>query len=305
MTKTSFLIPHRWSDYELLDSGDGVKRERWGNKILIRPEAEATWKHHDTSLWKKADGEFLLKKASKNQQQQGTWIWKESPPSPWTISYKKLRFLLRPTASKQVGIFPEQALNWDWCSQKIQTAVARGETPRILNLFGYTGAATIAAVATGASVCHVDASKPMVNWCGENAKASGLQTEKNKAPIRFIIDDCERFISRELRRGNFYDGIILDPPTFGRGHRGELWRLEDQLLSLLKTCKQLLSDQALFLVLNTYSSNISASYLKKLFVEVFPINVNSSITVAPLGLQGTLDQKIIPCGITARYEKMG
>lgn len=295
------LIANTWSDYELLDSGDGLKRERWGSTILIRPEIEAFWPRTDIASWKQYDAQFQPN-SSKNQQ-QGSWVWKKQHPEPWLLSYQNLHFLLRPTASKQIGIFPEQAVNWDWCSKKIQTAVANGHAPRLLNLFGYSGAATIAAIAAGASVAHVDASKPMVNWCAENAKASGFITEEKKAPIRFIVDDCERFVTREIRRGHFYDAIILDPPTFGRGHTGELWKIEDQLLSLLQKCHQLLTETPLFLVMSAYSSNLRASLLEKLLLEVFGEQESANINGAALGLQGSLDQKIIPCGITARWEK--
>ncbi|OHE77387.1 MAG: SAM-dependent methyltransferase, partial [Verrucomicrobia bacterium RIFCSPHIGHO2_12_FULL_41_10] len=232
--------------------------------------------------------------------QYGTWQWKRPLPHSWSIKYRNLNFLIRPTSSKHVGIFPEQAINWDWCSEKINSAIGSGRSIRLLNLFGYTGAATIAAVAAGASVCHVDSSKPMVAWCAENARLSGFLSEEKKAPIRFIVDDCNKFLTRELRRKQQYDAIILDPPTFGRGDSGELWRLEDQLLHLLKQCSLLLSEQPLFLLMSGYSATLSAATLHSLFSEVFGNHPKSQIMAIPLGLQGTLDKKIIPCGISAR-----
>ena len=298
----NLLCADQWLDYELLDSGDGMKRERWGDLVLIRPEIEATWPRNDLAIWKGCHGQFHPSQSMSKNRQEGIWAWNKQPPQEWTIGYRDLRFLLRPTASKQLGIFPEQAVNWDWCTQKIQTARAHGGEVRLLNLFGYSGAATIAAVAAGASVTHVDASKPMVNWCAENAKASGFVTEEKKAPIRYIVDDCAKFIARELRREQSYDAIILDPPTFGRGGAGELWKLEDQLLSLLTDCKKLLSDKPLFLLMSAYASDLSASTLQEVLLEIFGEKEGEQITGAALGIKGSIDQKIIPCGVSARWE---
>ena len=373
----SLLLPDQWHDYELLDSGDGMKRERWGSIILIRPEATATWRRKDRAAWEKWDGRFQpSSKAGSASQHHGQWIWKKTPPSAWTINYRQLTFRLHPTTSKQIGIFPEQAVNWDWCTEKIRASQKKDTPIRLLNLFGYTGAASIAAVAAGATVCHVDSSKAMVEWCSENARFSGFNNnqkkrplsklayadevqdvsgaqvasrqfkspvkveafdfsedtslltssfnfdrceaaytptrkefgaeveflEKSKIPIRFIVDDCSKFIAREERRGHRYDAIILDPPTFGRGSSGELWRLENQLFTLLQGCRSLLSETPLFLLLNTYSPNLTPPILQEIMTAVFGKKNNSSISVLPLALQGALDRNIIPCGITTRWE---
>ncbi|MBM3857740.1 MAG: SAM-dependent methyltransferase [Verrucomicrobia bacterium] len=291
---TPCLIADHWHDYELLDSGDGMKRERWGNHTLIRPESEAMWSRQNPSAWKKWDGWFH---PSHNRSTAGQWIWKKNPPPPWNIHYKNLCFSIHPTATKQVGLFPEQASNWDWCSEQI--IKIKTHTPRILNLFGYTGAASIAAAAAGGKVCHVDSSKAAVQWCSENARLSSIPEEA----IRFIVDDCHKFILREQRRGNSYDAIILDPPTFGRGKSGELWRVEDQLEKLLENCLRLLSPSPLFLLLNTYSPHLSTSALEKMFSRLL-IGLehceNFSLTITPLALHGSQDGKLLPCGITSR-----
>ncbi|MFI0348651.1 MAG: class I SAM-dependent methyltransferase [Chthoniobacterales bacterium] len=296
-----FLIPDQWRDYELLDSGNEMKLERWGDLILIRPEIEAAWSRQDVQAWKTCDAQFHPSRSLSKNHQEGAWTWNKKPPQQWTIRYRDLRFLLRPTASKQLGVFPEQAVNWDWCMEKIKTARATRQEVRLLNLFGYSGAATIAAVAAGATVTHVDASKPMVNWCAENARTSGFMSEEKKAPIRFIVDDCAKFIAREIRRERHYDAIILDPPTFGHGGAGELWKLEDQLLSLLTDCKKLLSNNPLFLLMSAYTSDLSAALLQEILSEVFGEKESARITGSPLGIKGSLNQKIIPCGVTARW----
>ncbi|MFZ4115816.1 MAG: class I SAM-dependent methyltransferase [Chthoniobacterales bacterium] len=290
------FIPEPWDDYELLDSGDGMKRERWGNQILIRPEVAAYWPRRNPRDWEEWNGWFH----PSSNHHQGSWKWKTATPEPWILKRNQLRFFIHPTSSKQVGLFPEQAINWDWCVKKIKMA----ERPvKLLNLFGYTGAASIATAAAGASVCHVDASKAMVSWCSQNATASGLAEENkegNKVPIRFIVDDCTKFIARELRRGNRYDAIILDPPSFGRGGSGTLWKIEDQLLSLLTTCKNLLSEQPLFLMMSSYSASLLEA--GSLLEEIFGDHQNSLISEIFLGLQGTRDGNIIPCGMTNRWE---
>lgn len=286
-----FLIPEQWHDYELLDSGNGMKRERWGKYILIRPESEAFWPRHDLNAWKEWDGWF---RPSHHSSTSGEWSWKKNPLLPWNIDYNNLRFSLHPTATKQIGLFPEQASNWEWCAQQI--ANVKTSSPRVLNLFGYTGAASIAAAAAGATVCHVDSSKAAVQWCSENARLSGIPQHA----MRFIVDDCNKFIQREQRRGNRYDAIILDPPTFGRGRSGELWRLEDHLEELLSHCLQLLTPSPLFLLLNTYSPRLSSSVLTEIFSSLLEKNEMISQTIVPLALRGTLDGKLLPCGITSR-----
>jgi len=273
-----------------------MKRERWGKYILIRPEAAATWPRKDRAAWEEWDGHFRPSPEKKNL---GTWHWKNPLPESWTINYRDLKFLIRPTSSKQVGLFPEQSCNWDWCRKKISAA----QRPiKLLNLFGYTGAASIATVTAGAHVTHVDASKAMVAWCAENARSSTLDHHQEKLPIRLIVDDCLQFIIRELRRGNRYDAIILDPPTFGRGSSGELWCLEDHLYSLLQNCEQLLSEKPLFLLLNTYSPNLSITQLEKMLFTIFGKKEPHVISTKALNLQGIIDGSIIPCGLTTRWE---
>lgn len=268
-----------------------MKRERWGDHILIRPESEAMWQRQDPSAWKNWDGWFH---PSHRSSTSGEWSWKKNPPPPWNIHYQDLCFSIHPTTTKQVGLFPEQASNWEWCSEQI--IKTKRESPRVLNLFGYTGAASIAAAAAGATVCHVDSSKAAVQWCSENARLSNI----SQNAIRFIVDDCNKFILREQRRGHLYDGIILDPPTFGRGKSGEMWKLEDHLEKLLINCLQLLTPSPLFLLLNTYSPLLSTSILKEMFTGLLEQKEILSQVTTPLALHGTSDGKILPCGITSR-----
>ena len=267
-----------------------MKRERWGKHILIRPESEAFWPRHDLNAWKEWDGWF---RSSHHSSTSGEWSWKKNPLPPWKIDYNNLHFSLHPTATKQVGLFPEQASNWEWCREKI---IAAQRPIKALNLFGYTGAASVAAAAAGATVCHVDSSKAAVQWCSENARLSEIPY----GAIRFIVDDCSKFITREQRRGNRYDAIILDPPTFGRGRSGELWRLEDHLEELLSNCLQLLTPSPLFLLLNTYSPRLSDSVLKEIFTRLLKQKEIFPPVIAPLALRGTRDGKLLPCGITSR-----
>lgn len=295
-TFSPLLTP--WSDYELLDSGDGMKRERWGDMILVRPEAAAFWPRKNPKAWDQWNGYFQPSSEKNNLRSSGQWTWKTPLPNPWKVSYHDLEFLLRPTSSKQVGIFPEQAGNWDWCTQKI---ISAGRPIKLLNLFGYTGAASIAAAAAGASVCHVDSSKAMVSWCSDNAKINFCDKGKETA-IRFIVDDCNKFIAREARRKNSYDAIILDPPTFGRGGSSSIWKLEDHLLSLLQQCQQLLSNDPLFLMISTYSPMLHLEGLNELLQEAFNNHHNNLISIVPLGLQGSQDQQILSCGATGRWE---
>lgn len=283
------LLSNDWQDYELLASGEGMKQERWGDKILIRPEVAATWPQEDKVSWKKWDGIFR----TTSDNNHGSWEWRNGSPEAWTLSYRHLKFLIRPTTSKQVGLFPEQAQNWNWLSERISLA----KRPiKLLNLFGYTGAASIAAASAGASVCHIDSSKAMVAWCAENAKNSGLCKEGEKPPLRLIAEDCQKFITREIRRKNSYDAIILDPPAFGRGSSGELWKLEEQLPELLDSCQQLLSNNPLFLLISTYSPTFTPERLGMTLNNI----LRTPAEVFSLGLQGSNDKKIISCGLTAR-----
>lgn len=268
-----------------------MKRERWGDHILIRPESEATWPRCNSKSWVKWDGWF---RTSHPSSRSGQWTWKKKPLSPWNIHYRNLCFSIHPTATKQVGLFPEQASNWDWCSQQIEKR--KSSSLQVLNLFGYTGAASLAAAAAGATVCHVDSSKAAVEWCSKNVRISNI----SQHAIRFIVDDCTKFIMREHRRGHRYDAIILDPPTFGHGKSGETWRLETHLENLLEICFELLTPSPLFLLLNTYSPNLSTSALEKILLKLLHNQKIFPPRIIPLALRGTQDGRFLPCGNSSR-----
>ena len=305
--RPGLLLADRWNDYQLLDCGDGLKQERWGKFTLVRPDPQVLWpRSGSTGLtaardWGNWDGFY-----QRNERGGGGWEFRRPLPESWTVRYAPLglTFKIRPTSFKHTGLFPEQAVNWDWISQKIK--VAGGEPGRttgrkisVLNLFGYTGAATCAAAAAGASVCHVDASEGMVKWCRENATLSGLAD----APIRFLADDCLKFVRREQRRGHRYDAIIMDPPTYGRGGEGELWRLEDHLWPLLTECKKILSDQPLFFLINAYTARLSPTVVANLLAGLLS-DRGGTITAGEVGLPIAADGKILPCGIYGRWETL-
>ena len=242
-------IADGWKDYELLDCGGGEKLERWGKQVLVRPDPQAIWntpRHH--AGWRKPDGRYL-----RSSSGGGSWE-KAGLPGQWQVRYKALTFQVRPMNFKHTGLFPEQAVNWDFAQEQIRTA---GRPVSVLNLFAYTGAASVACAAAGASVCHVDAAKGMVQWARENAKASGLE----EAPVRWIVDDCAKFVEREIRRGRRYDAIIMDPPSYGRGPTGEVWKLEDSLYPFVELCAQVLSDEPLFIIINSYTTGLAPSVL--------------------------------------------
>jgi 23S rRNA (cytosine1962-C5)-methyltransferase len=303
--RPGLLLADRWNDYQLLDCGDGLKQERWGKFTLVRPDPQVLWpRSGSTTLttgngtpganWENWDGFY-----HRSERGGGRWEFHRTLPESWSVRYTPLglTFKIRPTSFKHTGLFPEQAVNWEWLSQKIKTAGATGRKPSVLNLFGYTGAATCAAAAAGASVCHVDAAEGMVKWCRENATLSGLAD----APIRYLADDCLKFVRREQRRGHHYDAIIMDPPTYGRGGEGELWRLEDHLWPLLTECKKILSDQPLFFLINAYTARLSPTVVANLLAGLFPGN-GGTITAGEVGLPIAADGKILPCGIYGRWE---
>ena len=242
-------IADGWKDYELLDCGGGEKLERWDKQILVRPDPQAIWEtDHRHPGWKSANARY-----SRSSTGGGHWDKKKLPES-WPIRYKELTFQVKPMNFRHTGLFPEQAANWDFAMDKIR----RADRPiRVLNLFAYTGGATVACAKAGASVCHVDAAKGMVSWAKENAKCSGLE----EAPIRWIVDDCAKFVEREIRRGKTYDAIIMDPPSYGRGPGGEVWKLEENLYPFVKLCAQVLSDKPLFVILNSYTTGLAPSVL--------------------------------------------
>lgn len=282
-----------WKDYELLDTSDGERLERWGKYILIRPDPQIIWKGvKNHPAWKKADG--IYRRSSNGG---GGWI-KNKMSEQWNISYGELGFVLRPMGFKHTGLFPEQAANWDWFSSLIRNA----ERPvKVLNLFAYTGGATVAAAKAGASVCHVDAAKGMVAQAKENAKLSGLED----APIRYIVDDCKKFVEREIRRGNRYDGIIMDPPSYGRGPGGEVWKIEDSVDEFVSLVSQVLSDKPLFFLINSYTTGLSPLAMKYIIDMRVADRFGGNTEVGELGLPVTQTGGILPCGASARWQSNG
>ena len=274
-----------WKDYEVLDTAHGEKLERWGNVLLRRPDPQVIWKKEgNPALWKKADGFYHRSKSG-----GGSWEFSKKLPDRWQISYGKLKFFVRPTGFKHTGLFPEQAVNWDYIGKKIS-----GETRKInvLNLFAYTGGATLAAAAAGADVVHVDASKGMVSWAKENLELSGLRDRY----VRFIVDDCEKFVAREIKRGHFYDGIIRDPPSYGRGPGGEMWKMEDKIYDLVKLCSNLLSDNPLFFIINSYTTGLAPTVIK----NIISLALSGKAEAEEIGLPVTSSGIFLPCGATGR-----
>ncbi len=282
-------IADGWNDYELLDCGSGEKLERWGKQILVRPDPQAIWESpRKDSRWRNPDGRYF-----RSSTGGGHWD-KGQLPEQWQVSYKDLRFQVKPMNFKHTGIFPEQAANWDFAMEKIRKA---GRPIRVLNLFGYTGAASVACAAAGAQVCHVDAAKGMVAWAKENAKLSGLAD----APIRWIVDDCAKFVEREIRRGKTYDAIIMDPPSYGRGPSGEVWKLEENLYPFLKLVTGVLSDDPLFIVLNSYTTGLAPSVLGYLLHTLVVEKYGGHVEWNELGLPCTASGMALPCGATGRW----
>ena len=284
-------LADRWEDYQLLDTGGGLKLERWGEAVLVRPDPQVIWPQRGAK-WSGWDGWY-----HRSETGGGRWEFRRTLPESWTLRYGALTFKIRPTDFKHTGLFPEQAVNWDWCAQQIRAARAAGREVSVLNLFGYTGAATVAAAAAGASVCHVDASKGVVQWCRENAALSGLAA----APIRYITDDCLKFVTREARRGRRYDAIIMDPPAYGRGAAGEMWKIEENLWPLLAECRALLNDRPLFLLINSYASKLSPLVIGNLLAELMAKH-GGTLTVGELGLPSQRNGMVLPCGIYGRWE---
>lgn len=286
-------IADKWIDYRLIDTTDSEKLEVFGDIVLIRPDPQIIWKSEQKSpLWKNAHGHY-----ERSSSGGGSWNFKKQVPSSWEISYRELKFNIKPTGFKHTGIFPEQAANWDFMSQKILSA---GRPISVLNLFAYTGGATLACAAAGASVCHVDASKGMVSWARENAASSKL----SEKPIRWIVDDCEKFVSREIKRGKHYDAIVMDPPSYGRGPNGEVWKLEDNIYDLVKLCSGVLSDNPLFFLLNSYTTGLSPSVMAYILGETVNIRFNGRISADEIGLPCEKSGFTLPCGSTAVWESI-
>lgn len=277
-----------WKDYELIDTGFGERLERWGDVILIRPDPQIIWESEKTNpLWKQANARY-----KRSSSGGGQWQVYKKVPEVWKINYGSLTFRLKTMGFKHTGIFPEQAVNWDFAAEKIKNA---GRPVKVLNLFGYTGAATLACLAAGAAVTHVDAAKGMVQWARENAEASSIGDK----PARWLVDDCLKFVQREQRRGNTYDGIIMDPPSYGRGPGGEVWKLEEQLFGLVSMCLPILSENPLFFILNSYTAGLSPSVMEYLLGVLVKKKFGGEVSADEIGLPVTQTGLVLPCGSTA------
>ena len=283
-------ISNEWKNYECLDAGNGEKLERWGNVLLRRPEPLAMWPIEIDDAWKKVDGVYY-----RFVDGGGHWEFNKKLPDYWTVEYKDLKFKVSPTNFKHTGLFPEQACNWDFCMNKIRNAK---RSIKVLNLFAYTGAATVACSKAGAEVVvHVDAARGMVEWAKENAKLSGVENNY----IRFLVDDCLKFVEREIRRGNHYDAIIMDPPSYGRGPKGEIWKIEESIHPLVKLCAQLLVDRPLFFLINSYTTGLQPAVLSYLIgteLKRFP----GKVTADEIGLPVSSNGLTLPCGASGRFE---
>ena len=283
-------ISDKWRDYELLDCSGGERLERWGGQLLVRPDPQVIWNTPKTHPgWHCPDARY-----SRSRSGGGHWD-KSAVPESWEIGYGELRFRVRPMNFKHTGLFPEQAANWDYISEKIRAA---GRPVSVLNLFGYTGAATVAAAKAGASVCHVDAAKGMVAWGKENAQASGVRDK----PIRWIVDDCRKFVEREIRRGRRYDAVIMDPPSYGRGPGGEVWKLEESLFDFVSLTAGVLSDEPLFVLINSYTTGLSASTVGYVAESVFTKKFGGGSESRELGLPVTSTGMVLPCGASCRWD---
>lgn len=283
----------RWADYKLIDATDGFRLESWGGVVLVRPDPQVIWKFDKKSpLWDKPHAIY-----HRSQKGGGSWEYLKKVPDKWNINYGDLKFGVSPTGFKHTGLFPEQATNWDEYGRMIK---GENRPLNILNLFGYTGGATLACAAAGAKVCHVDASKGIVAWARENARLSGLE----KAPVRWIVDDCIKFVAREIRRGNKYDGIIMDPPSYGRGPGGEVWKLEDNIYQLLDMCRQIVSDDPLFIAVNSYTTGISPAVMEYM-LSLMMKEHKGSVSADEIGLRVEATGLALPCGSTAMWKKEG
>ena len=282
-------VAKNWKDYEVIDTSAGEKLERWGKYILVRPDPQVIWntpKRHKG--WKNRNGHY-----HRSSKGGGDWEFFDLPDR-WQIQYKSLVFHLQPSKFKHTGLFPEQAVNWEWFGEKIQNA---GRQVKVLNLFAYTGGATLAAAAAGASVTHVDASKGMVSWAKENAAASGLQD----APIRWLVDDCVKFVEREIRRGNQYDAIIMDPPSYGRGPKGEIWKMEEKIHPFIQLCTQILSASPLFFLINSYTTGLQPAVLSYMIETELVSKFGGHADAQEIGLPVSENGLVLPCGASGRW----
>lgn len=285
-------IANGWQDYEMLDATEGNRLERWGEVLLVRPDPQVVWKLPEKSeKWGAANAVYHRSAAG-----GGKWEYRRRLPEKWKIHYGALTFVVSPTGFKHTGVFPEQAVNWDEYARLIKGA---GAPVKVLNLFGYTGGATLACAAAGASVTHVDASKGIVAWGKENAVASGL----DGCPIRWIVDDCAKFVAREIRRGSFYDAIIMDPPSYGRGPGGEVWKLEDNIYDLLALCAGVLSKNPLFFSVNSYTAGLSPAVMEYIMQALLTPKFGGLVTCDEIGLPVTATGGAVPCGSTALWKR--
>ena len=283
-------LANNWKDYEIIDMANGEKLERWGNITLVRPDPQIIWNNKSfPNKWKTANAKYNRSKTG-----GGSWEYNTNLPKAWQIKYKNLIFNIKPMGFKHTGLFPEQAVNWDWMINKIKSA---NREIKVLNLFAYTGGATVACLSAGASVCHVDSSKGMVSWAKENVISSGLE----KRPVRYIIDDVVKFVQREIRRGNKYDAIIMDPPSYGRGANGEVWQFENNIYDLVELCTKVLSDKPLFFLINSYTTGISSKVLE----NILRLNIKNKghLSSGEIGIPMKDSKLVLPCGIYGRWEE--
>ena len=292
-------VANNWKDYEIIDCSSGEKLERWGKYVLLRPDPQVIWSTaKESHYYKKLNAHY-----HRSNKGGGEWEFFDLPEQ-WTISYPvcnhSLTFNLKPFAFKHTGLFPEQAVNWDWFSSIIYNEIKENKRPiKVLNLFAYTGGATLAAAAAGAQVTHVDASKGMVQWAKENAASSNLAD----APIRWLVDDCRKFVEREIRRGNTYDGIIMDPPSYGRGSKNEIWKIEDDIFPFIQLCEQILSKHALFFLVNSYTTGLQPAVLNYMISTALLKNHPGTVTADEIGLPVTESGLVLPCGASGRWTR--
>lgn len=280
-----------WQDYEVLDTSCGEKLERWGEYLLVRPDPQVIWNTPKTNPgWKKRNGHY-----HRSSKGGGEWEFFHLPDE-WNIHYKELTFRLKPFSFKHTGLFPEQAVNWDWFSSLIREA---NRPVSVLNLFAYTGGATLAAAKAGARVTHVDASKGMVTWAKENAAASGL----GNAPIRWLVDDCVKFVEREIRRGNTYDAIIMDPPSYGRGPKGEIWKIEESIFPLIEQTAKILSKDAIFYLINSYTTGLQPAVLSYMIHTAIVPGFGGQVSADEIGLPVKANGLVLPCGASGRWQR--
>jgi len=284
-------VANKWKDYEILDMANGEKLERWGDIFLVRPDPQIIWKNKSyPNKWNKVNAKYI-----RSNTGGGHWEYSKKMPDSWQIKYNELIFNIKPMGFKHTGLFPEQAVNWDWMINKIQKS---GRKIKVLNLFAYTGGATVACCYAGAEVCHVDSSKGMTMWAKENIASSGLADK----PVRYIVDDVIKFVNREIRRGNKYDAIIMDPPSYGRGAGGEVWKFEDNIAELVELCTKVLSDSPLFFLINSYTTGISSTVLENILKLNIIKKYKGELSSGEIGLPMTDSSLILPCGIYGRWE---